>query len=136
MKVLRMMSFSNLLDDRVKSAFVVGVIRNNALGAIRFIHGVFTFNDVTIANFPLALVVACFWIFDSILELVRRICEVILAFGRIVMLLFYDWNYWNMMLMMKVTVTFNRVVIMFNFDFVPWRLNRFAGDCSSESCKY
>ena len=63
-------SVSDLLDDCVEACLVIGMILDDAFGAISFIQCVFALDNISVTMLPLAFVVTSVGVFDSILELV------------------------------------------------------------------
>lgn len=79
---LRVVSVTDFLDNRVESVVLISGVLNDAFRAIGFIQSVFSFNDIAVASFPLAFVVAGVRIFYSILEFVFRMGMIILVIIR------------------------------------------------------
>lgn len=130
----RMLSFSNLLDDGSESIEIIGRVRNYSCGSVGFIQGVLAVHFVSVADLPVAFVVAGVRVFDTIFEFVLwiRVVIVVLTF-LLAMMLEYGGN-WGVMMLMEVTMSLHRRAIVFDFNFVLRRLDCFARHRSSESC--
>uniref|UniRef100_A0A182TI12 Uncharacterized protein n=1 Tax=Anopheles melas TaxID=34690 RepID=A0A182TI12_9DIPT len=76
---LRVMSMANLLHDGFKTAVLVRLVLDDALGTVGLVQRVLSLDDIAITHFPLALVVAGVGILDTVLELVLRVRVVVLG---------------------------------------------------------
>lgn len=67
---LWVMSMTNAFHVRLESMMLVGSVFDNALSSISFMQRVLSLHNVSIAVFPLALVISGLMILDAVLELI------------------------------------------------------------------
>jgi hypothetical protein len=73
------MSMSDAFDMSLEASVLVRRVLDDALGSIGLVQRVLALDDISVAVLPLALVVVCVWVVDSVLELVRWMVMVVLA---------------------------------------------------------
>uniref|UniRef100_A0A182WQA5 Uncharacterized protein n=1 Tax=Anopheles minimus TaxID=112268 RepID=A0A182WQA5_9DIPT len=66
-------SLADVLDDSLKSVLAISVVLHDTSRTVRFIQSVLALYDISIPNFPLALVITGVVVLNSVLELVLRV---------------------------------------------------------------
>lgn len=72
---------ADFLDLDIDSTVTVGLVLHHPVATVGLIQGVRSLDVVTIALFPLGLVIAGVTVLDSVLELVLRVVVRVLRFG-------------------------------------------------------